>query len=174
MTVFISHTTPDDIFVNKLQAELNMRGYQTWVDHVDMPVGSVWDETVETALDQCSAMILVLSHEALKSPNVKAEWKEFQRLQKPIFPVKIEECVAPMLLRSIHHISFLDVSLTDNVQYEQHLLRLIQALPKPILGEQPLSIPRPPPTPGDTMRIRAEQGEEALRTGQLRSAVLKI
>ncbi len=173
MTIFISHSTENDPFVNKLQTELNLRGYRTWVDHVDMPVGSDWDVVVEHALEQCSEMILVLSQDAVVSTNVKAEWSEFKRLNKPIFPLKVTDCPTPLLLRMIHHVSFIDIDLNNNTIYIERLNKLLQSLPKQVPDEHPITATRSLPMhlDRDTIRFTTEQIEATLHTQELKEAL---
>src|SRR5687768_552060 len=108
MTIFISHSSHDDAFVTRLNTELKMRGYQTWVDHLDMPAGSQWIDVIEQALTQSTVLILVASGRAMDSSIVKKEWGSFLSQDKPIFPVKIDQCVMPVLLRLYHHTDFTD------------------------------------------------------------------
>ncbi|PJF41299.1 MAG: TIR domain-containing protein [Chloroflexi bacterium] len=123
--IFICHATNDDTFADRLSRDLQARGYETWVDHINhVPAGMHWDEYVDQQLRVAEIMILIISHAAARSPNVSAEWREFQRLRKRIIPVKVDRCPMPLLLRHIQHLSFID----DN-SYDENFKRLLSSLP---------------------------------------------
>ena len=126
MTIFISHSSHDDVFVNKLANELQVRGYNIWVDHDDIPAGKKWAEVVQSALMESQVMLMVISQSALASYHVKVEWQAFLDLQRPIFPVLLEQVDLPLLLRSFHNLDFSYAS-----QFDENLKRLMAALPQP-------------------------------------------
>lgn len=122
--IFISHSSSDDAFVDDLRRSLVRLGYMVWVDHHDIPAGKHWDDVVEDALRRSFAMILVLSPDAVKSPNVKAEWHEFRDHNRPIVPLRYRDCVIPMLIRHLNYIDF-----TIGGRYEDKLERVVKSLP---------------------------------------------
>jgi pSer/pThr/pTyr-binding forkhead associated (FHA) protein len=126
MTLFLSHCTPDDEFVNQLAHELNAHGYTTWVDHQDMPPGSRWVSHLEQALSTSDAMLLILSESALQSTYVQSEWHVFFELKKPIFPLVIEECQSPLFLRTFHHLDF-----RQEDRFAEQFNLLLSVLPEP-------------------------------------------
>ena len=124
--IFISHSTQDDLFVNRLRNVLRKHGYETWVDHSDVLPGKIWDQVVEEVLGTVDLMILILSNSAIKSHAVAAEWREFLNLNKTIIPVRIEECRPPMLIRHLQYIDFFGASTFDD-----HVQKLLKVLPAP-------------------------------------------
>lgn len=127
--IFISHSSKDDKFVNDLRQGLIRFGYRVWVDHHDIPAGKHWDEVVDAALSRSYAMILVLSPDAVESRNVRAEWFEFREQDKPILPVKVRDCVIPLLIRHLNYIDF-----TLGGRFEDKFARLIKSLPDAGMG----------------------------------------
>lgn len=126
--IFISHSTADDEFVNQLRTHLRQLGYQTFVDHFDIPAGHHWDDVVEQNLSRSEALILVLSPDAVTSQNVKVEWsiyfKEYE--DRPLIPVIARPCRIPLLLRLMNHIDF-----SDGQVFESQFGKLQQSLPLP-------------------------------------------
>lgn len=122
--IFISHSSHDDEFVDDLRLSLVRLGYMVWVDHYDIPAGQHWDEVVEDALRRSFAMILVLSPEAVKSRNVKVEWREFLDLDRPIVPVRYRECVVPLLIRHLNYVDF-----TIGGSFKEKFERVVKSLP---------------------------------------------
>lgn len=126
--IFVSHSHKDDIFVDELCERLHEQGYETWVDHIDIPGGKHWDEVVEEKLNECDTMIVILSAAAIESNEVKIEWSEFKDQGKPIIPIILEECRIPLRLRLLQNIDF---SAVAPGSYESKLKRLMRSLPPP-------------------------------------------
>lgn len=150
--IFISHSSKDDKFVNDLRQGLLRFGFRVWVDHHDIPAGKPWDEVVDAALARSYAMILVLSPDAVESRNVRTEWFEFREQDKPILPVKIRDCVTPLLIRHLNYIDF-----TLGGRFEDKLVRIIKSLPDAGMGggtvERPVQ-------PSDIEQVRLRENFE--------------
>ena len=104
--VFISHSSKDDGFVNKLLPKLKAKGINLWVDHENIQPGQDWDTAIEDALKTSKSMVLVVSTHSIASDSVKREWSFFLEEQKPIFPIEIEACELPVRLRLHQKIDF--------------------------------------------------------------------
>lgn len=65
--VFISHSTKDDKFIDKLVADLNANNISTFVDHINIPFGSNWAQEIGNALADCQQLIAVLSPDSIES-----------------------------------------------------------------------------------------------------------
>jgi hypothetical protein len=130
MTIFISHNHNDDLFVDKLRAALRQQGFQIWVDHHDVPVGTIWDHIVEQKLNEAQVLLLILSHSSVSSIKVRAEWYEFQEMGKRVIPIRIDDCRPPLLIRQLQQIDFSKSELFD-----EQLERLIRELP-PVVTKQ--------------------------------------
>lgn len=112
--IFVSHSTTDDPFVDKLAQELAIYGIRTWIDHRDMPPGEKWVKHLERALRNSDVMLLILSEESLASDYVEAEWHTFFELKRPIIPLRVDNCDVPLFLRTFHHIDFRDAQCFDS------------------------------------------------------------
>lgn len=122
--IFISHSTNDDKFVDKLASELHIYGIQTWVDHQDMPIGSRWVTQLEEALGQSDVLLLVLSQVSLKSSYVESEWHTFFNMGRKIIPLMLEKCEIPLFLRTFHQIDF-----QSSHNFEEQVKQLLAVLP---------------------------------------------
>jgi hypothetical protein len=129
MTIFISHATEDDSFVNQLRNELHARGFRTWVDHFDIPAGENWIDVIEEALAQSLLLLLIVSPNSLSSHFVRKEWGVFLAENRRIIPLKVEECDAPMMLRDLQHIAFTDKTIDPAA-----ITQLVEVLPKKQTG----------------------------------------
>jgi hypothetical protein len=123
--IFISHSTANDSFVNRLSDELQIRGIQTWVDHRDMPAGSRWVAELEAALMQSDVMLLVLSAASTSSSYVESEWHTFFNMGRKIIPLMLDDCDVPLFLRTFHQVDF-----RRQDAFRENIDALLQVLPE--------------------------------------------
>jgi len=143
MSVFISHSSRNDHFVNQLIAEMHVHRLKTWVDHLDIPPGRRWVEMVGQALDHSYAMVLVWSRFALASKHVQLEWQTFIDMGRPIFPVALDDCPLPVILRTVQRLDF-----KVQEDYTAQLAQLLKAVKQPAGTTQTvLAVDTTPPTP---------------------------
>ena len=100
MKVFISHSSTDKKFVRTLKDGLIENGIQTWVDEDQMDLGDILNEKLNTALNESSHLVIILTPASVNSPWVKFELKkalENRRtgLMQKIIPIKYRECEIP-------------------------------------------------------------------------------
>lgn len=106
---FISYAHTDSEFVDWLSQQLTERGITIWLDRKDIRPGDVWDDRINDALNDCGAMILVLSPDSMTSKNVPREWKFFmETLDKPLIPVLWRDCKPHFQLVHLQHIDLRD------------------------------------------------------------------
>lgn len=72
-SVFLSHTSIDKPFVEKLARDLNCLGIDAWVDKYEIKVGESIFWRVEEGLRESEYFAIVLSPEALASEWVRSE-----------------------------------------------------------------------------------------------------
>lgn len=110
-TLFLSHTSIDKPFVEKLVADLKPLGVDSWVDKYEIKVGESIFWKVEEGLDDSEFFGIVLSPEALKSDWVQAEisaaWgKKMLSGNSSILPILYRPCRLPALLKSLKYADF--------------------------------------------------------------------
>jgi len=82
MRTFISHTSKDDGFVNKLRQSLELHKISVWADSRELSGGDLLDAEIEKAIDASSAFLLVISQNALLKPRwVKKETRKALAIQ---------------------------------------------------------------------------------------------
>lgn len=124
-TIFISHSSRDDEFVNKLATTLNQHQYKTWVDHQDTPEGMLWANIIQDGLEKGEHMILVVTESSMQSRHVRIEWQSFQGLVKPIILIILDETVEiPKLLAD-----FPTVNWSSTLGYSEKFEQLLKYLP---------------------------------------------
>lgn len=111
MTVFLSYHSSREPVAEHLARYLSKRGVSTWYAPRDVPPGAVWDETISSAIRNCSALILLFCTSADSSPHVKREIMLADRAHLPIYWLRLER-VEPdklgYLLGSTQWIDWLD------------------------------------------------------------------
>ena len=131
--VFISYSSKDRIYVDKLNAVLRNGNIDIWIAPESIPVGSNYTECINDAIQSASAVVLVLSANSLKSPWVQREIERAVTYNIPIFSVQIDQAelsssFAFMLgTTQIMSIPNLDAKPEDTV-------RLLTALGKTVQG----------------------------------------
>jgi hypothetical protein len=104
--VVFSYSRFDSDFVLKTASALRRDGVNLWVDQLDIPKGSRWDEAVEGAVKNCSCLVVVLSPDSVNSSNVLDEVYYALEAKKKVVPVVIGPCEIPFRLKRIQHIDF--------------------------------------------------------------------
>jgi hypothetical protein len=138
MKAFISHSSNDKDFVQRLAADLRMReGIDVWLDKWDILPGDKIPGRIEEAISDAEAFILVLSPDSVTSPWVESERQAWLALQieeerrakedsrppnRRLIPVLYRHCNKPAFLQPIHH-----VTITDQ-HYDEGFSKLVQAL----------------------------------------------
>lgn len=73
--IFISYSRTDITFVDRLEADLQARQFRTWVDRRRLEGGLDWLDQIQSAIDQCQMLVLVLSPDAAQSKYVRMEYR---------------------------------------------------------------------------------------------------
>lgn len=107
--VFISHSSKDDYFVDKLVGDLQNNGITTFVDHVNIVPGKSWEDTIGKELDKCTKMVAVISPNSVASQNCKKEWLKYIADKKDIIPIIHQRTDSPYFgLIDIQYVDFQD------------------------------------------------------------------
>ncbi len=81
-TLFISHSSADDAFVGKLRQQLSAHGVDGWIDSRQLRGGAVLWPEIAAAIEQASALLVVVSPAALQSVWVGKELQHALAIQK--------------------------------------------------------------------------------------------
>lgn len=117
--IFLSHAGENRALAVRLRQALIDAGLRPWASFVDIPVGEPYPERIVQAIDQCRAMVLMVSRASMQSEHVYREVIEALSSARniPVLPIYIEPDVVipPRLryyLRSLHRIKF----TSDNIE----------------------------------------------------------
>jgi hypothetical protein len=95
---FISHSTRDQEFAERIHADLQNKGVRCWFSPHDMPIGGKILDEIHTAIRLRDKVLLILSEHSIGSDWVRDEVlrtfaEERQRKQTVLFPVQLDNAV---------------------------------------------------------------------------------
>jgi hypothetical protein len=155
--IFLAHAHDDKLEVRKLYTELKARGFDPWLDEVDLMPGQIWKVEIRKAIRQAAVFLACLSSRSVEKVGyVQNEFRlalsEFgKRPPGSIFlvPVRLDKCDVPDLQIPDFGLSLQDIQWVDLWQ-EGGFDRLVgaiehafdaAALPKPSQEQAPTVIP---------------------------------
>jgi tetratricopeptide (TPR) repeat protein len=125
MKVFLSHSTKDKDFVQRLADALTGAGFTPWFCEVDIEKNENFVSKIEESLTECDVALVVWSPDAAKSDWTKEEWTSVlsrqvaeQKIRLGI--VLLREHKLPQLLRTKNYIdarSDQDAGLRETVKW---------------------------------------------------------
>ena len=83
---FLSHKSKDKPFMRTFENGFKFLGYDTWLDEVNMPMGSNIQAALKASIDECDCFIAWLNDEYMQSDYCKAELLYAKQLGKIILP----------------------------------------------------------------------------------------
>ena len=97
---FISYSTKDQDFANRIHADLQNKGVRCWFAPHDLPIGGKILDEIDTAIRLRDKVLLILSEHSIKSDWVEDEVKkafEEERTRAPkqtvLFPIRLADAV---------------------------------------------------------------------------------
>jgi hypothetical protein len=104
--VFISHASVDQQKARDIANALAELGVDSWASYSDIPPGSHWDRSIESALSHALALIVIVTPASVASDYVRAEVEEAIRSNKIVIPVIAETTDMPLRWRTLQHVSW--------------------------------------------------------------------
>src|SRR5688572_14957658 len=91
--IFISYRSIESDFALRLAADLKNAGLNIWLDRLDAGInaGDDWIQVLQDALDECSAVIAILSPDYVVSKYCRRELKRADVLGRPVYPVLLRK-----------------------------------------------------------------------------------
>lgn len=109
--VFISYSRKDLAFAEKLLAALEARGFEAYLDKIDILPGEPWKERIGALILTADAVAYVISPDSMASSVCEWEVDETERLQKKLLPVlfrPIANDKVPLRLSRLNYIFMRD------------------------------------------------------------------
>src|SRR5262245_13736862 len=116
--IFISYARADRARAERLAHVLGEHGWAVWWDR-QIPPGKAFDEVIEEALADAKCVIVLWSHDSVKSEWVKAEASDAAR-RRILVPILADEARIPLEFRRIQTARLIDwANLTANRDWDQ-------------------------------------------------------
>ena len=97
--IFISHSSKDKDFCDKLFSLLDKAGFSVWYDENSLLPNTHLTADIPEYIRQCKALLVILSHNSCSSSWVKDEYSFAKELMNKgeltVIPVVIDECELP-------------------------------------------------------------------------------
>lgn len=111
MPVFISHSSKDNEFVDKLARHLIKAKARVWVDTWELKVGDSLLQKIQDAIKTADALLVVLSKASVESEWCKRElsaglMRELDERRVVVLPLLLEDCDIPVFLREKRYADF--------------------------------------------------------------------
>ncbi|HXP83830.1 MAG TPA: toll/interleukin-1 receptor domain-containing protein [Bryobacteraceae bacterium] len=95
---FISYSTKDQEFADRLYADLQNRGVRCWFAPEDLKIGDPFRQRIEEAIRIHDRLLLILSENSVQSDWVREEVescleREHREKQTVLFPVRLDDAV---------------------------------------------------------------------------------
>ena len=95
---FISYSSQDRDFADRLYADLQAKGIRCWLDHEHLKIGDEIRDVIEVSIRVHDKLLLVLSAHSVASKWVRNEVetaleKERRQRRPVLFPIRLDEAV---------------------------------------------------------------------------------
>ncbi|HEY7414323.1 MAG TPA: toll/interleukin-1 receptor domain-containing protein [Ktedonobacteraceae bacterium] len=99
ITLFVVHTAQDATYAEQLRTALEARGYHVWREpSSSSPADALDPHTIEQAISNSAATVLLWSSAAAQSEDVKQHILLAQQFKKQVIPVLLDETALPVVL----------------------------------------------------------------------------
>ncbi|MCB1956746.1 MAG: TIR domain-containing protein [Rhodocyclaceae bacterium] len=89
--IFLSYRRADSAVADSVVEALEQQGFGVWVDREDIGGGSRWRDAIAQAIQDCDALVFLMSASALESDEVYKELAMASQLGRPIIPLQLGE-----------------------------------------------------------------------------------
>ncbi|MCA0455029.1 MAG: HEAT repeat domain-containing protein [Chloroflexi bacterium] len=122
--VFVSYKHEEQEFVEMLIRQLLAAGFKVWIDTEQLRAGENWRESINDAIKDCFALILVISPESKASQYVTYEWAYAQGAGVKVIPLlyKATEKLHPQ----IENLQYLDFTDRARPSWDKLMRRLFE------------------------------------------------
>ena len=140
--MFVCHSSKDKAFADQLVEGIENQGIDCWIAPRNITPGKKWAGEIMLALEECKALVFILSHDSNESDQVLTELETAKDRRIPIIPVLIDRVDlsydVKYFIRSHQWIDAVDVALDQVVAKILSSLEGTVELPgEPPSGEKP-------------------------------------
>jgi hypothetical protein len=128
--IFISYSRKDAAIARAIADSLAEADFSAWFDFDDLEPGQRWVQVIQQAVEECDAMVVVMSRAARDSEWVERETLLAMDLKKPLHVVLIEDIPLPLHLINRQYIDFRDESEAARKRALRKLTAALRRLPR--------------------------------------------
>jgi hypothetical protein len=128
--IFISYSHDDSAIANRLANDLLDKNYVVWIDNLNLPGGSDWEDEIMQGIDACDYFLIVWSSNIEGSTYSQKEKDRALSAGKTIIPLLLSGD-ASRIWTDIQHLQYIDIS-----DYRVGFDKIIDQIPLPA-GIQP-------------------------------------
>jgi HEAT repeat protein len=141
--VLLSYRSLEAEFALRLGTDLKNAGVNLWMDRLDIKPGDDWLKALQQGLNNCAALIPILSPEYVASKYCQRELARADRMERPIFPVLIKAIPESEWPFEVERRQYIDFSQwRDEAVYREQFEKLVDIL-KARVADQISEMPDP-------------------------------
>lgn len=134
-SIFLSHSSKDKAFVNRLATDLRRLGYYVWTDDAEIKVGDSLIQKIGRGIDRVAYVGAVISHNSVTSDWVAKELdiamnQEIEGRRVKVLPLLLEDVELPGFLKGKRYADF-----RDERKYGESLMEIRKRLDEAPLTE---------------------------------------
>jgi hypothetical protein len=119
--VYVCYHRADEVFALDVSMALDEARVRVWMDEMDVPeTAEDWRGAVDAALRSCGAMLLILSPDLMRAPDVLNEYRRFIEAGKIVIPALHRACDYQKLMLMLSPVDF-----RQNPEGGLHQLKLL-------------------------------------------------
>jgi hypothetical protein len=117
--IFISYSTKDVDYAEKLVNALRREGFNPWVDRKELSAGTLWLTRLDKQISTCDAYILIMSRNSKASKWVPDELVAAKSKGKKIFPLLLDDTELFLAIQAVQCEDVRGGKLPSESFYEQ-------------------------------------------------------
>jgi len=103
--IFISHSSHDKAFAKNIANDLKTKGHNPWLDEWEINVGDCIISKIDSGLETCEYVVILLSTKSIRSNWVDKEWKtkcwdEINSKSIKLLSALIDDCTIPYIMKT--------------------------------------------------------------------------
>ena len=128
--IFISFSSKDEAVARAVVQFLEAQGLKCWISLRDIRPGQNYQESIVLALEQAKSIVFLFSKSSSSSPEIKKELSLAERLEKPVFPLRLSPITPSGALRyELATRQWIDI-FPDREQAFRKLVETIRSVPQ--------------------------------------------